>query len=135
MPSIYLIQERESKKNNEHIYKIGRTQQSDPYMRIRNYPKGSEVRGIYDVRDCVKMEKRLLYLFKQQFRQVTEYGSEYFEGDMEAMSICIMEEVLKEKMVMTFNKHGEYHYVHDTLSKILPQAVLVWKNEMENQEH
>ena len=40
---IYLLQEREFLKTNEPIYKIGMTEQTNPFDRFNSYPNGSRL--------------------------------------------------------------------------------------------
>ena len=49
--------------------------------------------------DSVQCEKNLINIFKQKFIQKTEYGLEYFEGNMEEM-INIIENTIKENAIV-----------------------------------
>jgi hypothetical protein len=81
---IYLIQEREFIKTNEKIYKIGRTSQSNT-SRVRQYPKGSMLLIQTMCSDCIVVELQLINLFKIEFIQRKEIGTEYFEGEHTVM--------------------------------------------------
>ena len=60
---IYLIKEREFIKNNEEIYKIGKTKQM-ALKRIKDYPKGSILLLYIITNDCDKNEKQIIQKFK-----------------------------------------------------------------------
>jgi len=63
---IYLVQEREFIKTNEHIYKIGKTKQ-ECLKRIKNYPNGTKLIIQIECNDCDKYEKLLITKFKKEF--------------------------------------------------------------------
>ena len=77
---IYLLREREFVRLNEECYKIGRTSQ-DPAKRFEGYPKGSEIILYIAVDNSITAEKQLLTIFKKEFKQKKDYGSEYFCGE------------------------------------------------------
>ncbi len=76
---IYLLREREFVRLNEDVYKIGRS--SNIKNRMNNYPKSSNIELMIGCSDSVGVEKALLEIFRKQFKQMKEYGSEYFYGD------------------------------------------------------
>lgn len=82
MQYVYLICEREFIGKN--VYKVGKTIQ-DPTDRMKAYPKGSILICAMNVTNCHIQEKKLKRIFKQQFKQRTDIGIEYFEGDMNSM--------------------------------------------------
>lgn len=82
MQYVYLICEREFIGKN--VYKVGKTIQ-DPTDRMKAYPKGSVLICAMNVNNCHVQEKKLKRIFKQQFKQRTDIGIEYFEGDMNSM--------------------------------------------------
>lgn len=82
---IYLLQTRESIKNHENIYKIGRTSQ-DGLKRFQSYPKGSELILHMQCFDPVTTERHLISLFEQHFTKVELYGNEYFQGNLSEMT-------------------------------------------------
>ena len=77
---IYLIQLREFVRNNEPVYKIGRTKQSYE-KRIRSYPRGSSLFFYHAVDDCVTTETNIKQYLSEKFTQRRDLGLEYFEGD------------------------------------------------------
>lgn len=77
---IYLIQERESIRCNDNIYKIGKTKQK-PMKRVSAYPTGSKLWITIIVNNSTTAEKDLLTLFKHKFKQITSIGNEYFYGN------------------------------------------------------
>ena len=81
---IYLLQEREFVKNGQPIYKIGKTKQPNQ-KRFSQYPKGSVLLFQRICHNCHQVEGQLIQRFKEVFKQHTDIGSEYFEGDSFAM--------------------------------------------------
>ena len=77
---IYLIQERESIRCNDNIYKIGKTKQK-PMKRVSAYPTGSKLWITIIVNDATLAEKDLLKIFRNKFKQITSIGAEYFFGN------------------------------------------------------
>ena len=86
---IYLIQERESIRCNDNVYKIGKTTQ-EPNSRMKGYPKSSKLYITIIVDDCTKSEKDLLTIFRNKFILRPEFGNEYFYGNV----IEMMEEII-----------------------------------------
>ena len=79
---IYMIRTRASLNANENVYKIGKTHRSFN-SRMSGYDKGYEIilvvpvaSGILDI-----AERDILEHIGQHFKQRTDYGQEYFEGD------------------------------------------------------
>jgi hypothetical protein len=81
---IYLLQTRESYRNNEFIYKVGRTEK-DRLERFNNYPKGSKLYMHIYCFDSKVAEHRILEEFNRKYQNVSLYGTEYFEGDLQDM--------------------------------------------------
>ena len=81
---IYLLKEREFINLGVPVYKIGKSKQ-DNLKRFKQYPKGSLL--IYQIicKDCDKIEQELIKIFKVEFNQRTDIGTEYFEGNCENM--------------------------------------------------
>ena len=77
---IYLIQERESFRCGDNVYKIGKTTQ-EPYKRMDNYPKSSISFMTIIVDNCSEAELDLLTLFRSKYVNETRMGNEYFIGD------------------------------------------------------
>ncbi len=87
----YIIQERESVRMNEPVYKIGRTSKSFQ-TRFKQYPEGSRAYFVYAVPDSIDTETKIIDRFNEKFKLIR--GREYFEGPIhelieEAMNICI----------------------------------------------
>jgi hypothetical protein len=80
---LYIIQLREFVKNNEQVYKIGKTK--NIHNRCRNYPKQSIL--MYSIRTDKISEKETLLKsnLKQKLLQRTDLGYEYFEGDLKTI--------------------------------------------------
>jgi len=89
MEYVYLIREREFIRLSENVIKLGKSTQLN-CMRKNQYPKFSELYGIVTVSNCQQVENKLKREFKLKFRQ-TEYGHEYFEGDIKAMVKLFLE--------------------------------------------
>jgi hypothetical protein len=89
---IYLLQEREFIKTKENIYKIGKTTQPNN-ERLKQYPKGSSLLLQSICSDCHNIEKNLIKIFKNKFKQRIDIGTEYFEGDYKQM-ICYINDII-----------------------------------------
>jgi hypothetical protein len=92
---VYLLREREFVLTKSNIYKIGRTNMTN-CIRFNNYPKGSQLISINTCIDSVKFENILMIIFKKKFTQMTEYGREYFKGDVTEMKNEILKLLLDE---------------------------------------
>jgi hypothetical protein len=91
---IYLLQEREFVNSKQNIYKIGMTCQEN-HKRFNQYKKGSILLFQMICTDCRLLEKNIIKIFKEKFKQRKEdVGRESFEGDFKHMIDII------------------YHYVH-----------------------
>ena len=77
---IYLILEREFIKTNEAIFKIGKTKQKN-LTRVKQYPKNSVLLLQKICTNCDEAERSLLKIFTEKYKQRTDIGREYFEGD------------------------------------------------------
>ena len=87
---IYLVQERESIRCKDNIYKIGKTTQK-PMKRMSAYPTGSKLWITIIVNDSDTAEKELIKMFKIKFKQISSIGNEYFFGN----PIDMMYEIIK----------------------------------------
>ncbi len=104
---IYLLQEREFIRLNENVYKIGKTTQSNN-KRLNQYPKGSALLLQSICSDCHIIEKELIKIFKNQFKQHKEYGNEYFEGDYKQMINYINTIIENEnKYILSYTSSNE----------------------------
>jgi hypothetical protein len=95
---IYLLRTREFINANNNIFKIGRTEQCDG-KRFAGYPKGSEIEFIIHINNNVEVEKTLIDIFKKEFIQKIEFGSEYFEGDRYKMIEHIYKLSMENKLI------------------------------------
>ncbi|MDD9878865.1 MAG: GIY-YIG nuclease family protein, partial [Magnetovibrio sp.] len=79
---IYMLQEREFVKTQESIYKIGHTSR-DISKRFSEYPKDSKLLFCCPIDKCVvkECENKLIHLLKSKFKQRSDIGTEYFEGN------------------------------------------------------
>lgn len=89
---IYIYYLREFLRHNEPVYKIGRSQ--DIFQRDNGYPKGSKLLYCIHVENMNRMEAAIINKLKKVCVQRTDYGNEYFEGDInlikhEVSNICI----------------------------------------------
>jgi hypothetical protein len=74
---------REFIKNDEPIYKIGRSFTLD--NRVKQYPNGSKILLMIACENSIVCESKLIEIFKSKFTQKKYYGNEYFEGDYKLM--------------------------------------------------
>lgn len=105
---IYLVQEREFRKTEENIYKVGRTTQED-FSRIKKgYPNGSSPKIYTECINSIVLERQIIKLFKQQFKRRKDIGNEYFEGDWHIMVKIILETIENERL--NYDKDGNLIY-------------------------
>ena len=90
---LYLLREREFVRMNEETYKVGRT--TNFANRMGQYPKGSEIIFVVRTPNHTEKEKELLQIFREKFRQIKDYGSEYFNGDVSEMQRVIYQHLDK----------------------------------------
>jgi len=93
--SIYLAQTRDCFDKDNNVFKIGRTTKYE--QRKKGYPKGTI---FFLQRLCLKsieMERTILSKAKALFKNRTDYGNEYFEGDLRSMIDLINSEVNVEE--------------------------------------
>lgn len=81
----YIVHTRESQRTNENVFKIGRTKCIE--KRLKQYPKGTKLVHLRNSKDDICSETILKRKFLTHFKQRSEYGSEYFEGDLSDMKI------------------------------------------------
>ena len=88
---------REFVNSGENTYKIGRSSKSFP-NRIRSYPKNSKLYLCLRTSNNVIVESNLKKIFRDKFIKRSDYGSEYFQGDIGTM-IKIMSDSIVNKLV------------------------------------
>lgn len=84
----YFLREREFVLRNEDVYKIGITVQENPWNRLNQYKKGSEIILLWHLQNPKKLEDDVKKVFRYKFTQHMD-GIEYFEGDKDEMFQCI----------------------------------------------
>ena len=94
---IYLLKPFFSVTSNQDVYKIGKTCRVN-YKRFNEYPEGSILLLQSSCKNCDTMEKNLLKIFDEKFIRRTEYGREYFEGDITLMRDIVNEEIRNEEV-------------------------------------
>ena len=78
---IYIIYMKHFKKNNENIYKIGKT--TSFKSRMSKYPRGSHIELVYPCPvNLDEAEKELIDIFMKKFVQRRDHGIEYFQGKL-----------------------------------------------------
>ena len=105
MPYIYLIHTRASLNINEPVYKIGKT--NDFSKRISGYDKGSIPILMLYVNNSDIFEKLIIEIFNTNFIKRTDYGNEYFEGNVSDMIGIIMDNF--KELNMCYNIEQEEH--------------------------
>ena len=91
--AVYIVQIREFLGTN--IYKIGKTKQ-EGLRRVRSYPNGTILLLQVACKDCNKIEKEVISLFRSKYILKQELGNEYFEGDGKSMMIDMFDMVSNE---------------------------------------
>jgi len=129
MPYIYLIHCRASVNIKEKVYKIGKS--IDFNKRLEGYDKGSiPIFTIY-VSTCDEFEKILLTIFRSKFIIRSDYGSEYFEGDITLMINTILEEYNKTKLsYKILETDDEEHQVTQKMDNTI--NVIKMKTQLKN---
>jgi hypothetical protein len=112
METVYLLIEREFIKTKEPIFKIGCSKQEND-KRIKQYPKGTQLLLQVIVLDCVYIEKKIKYIFKEKYKQRTDIGIEYFEGD----AISMRNDFLN--IINIYDKLSNNHIIETSLNKII----------------
>ena len=107
---IYLLQEREFIKTNENIFKIGKTKQNNN-DRLKQYPKGSVLLFQIICSDCDNIERRLIKIFKEKYKQCKQIGNEYFDGDKQDMIKTIYDNITNE--IVTINDTDDCDEIAD----------------------
>ena len=92
---VYLLITRESIRMKDNVFKIGRTKNIK--NRLRHYPKGTELINVIKVNDAVFVEQEIMRGFKEKFINRTDFGTEYFEGDINEIKFYFCE-------IVNFNK-------------------------------
>ena len=77
---LYLIQEREFINTDKPIYKIGMSKNID--SRMKHYPKKSKLILIIESNDVRNDENKLKKVFDEKFKNRTDIGREYYEGNI-----------------------------------------------------
>ncbi len=78
---IYIIRLYQFIERNINIFKIGRSRQKN-CIRVRAYPKGSELYYMNTCFDCIKCEREIIKLFSTKYIIRKDNGSEFFEGNI-----------------------------------------------------
>ena len=102
---IYLLQPLRSIKDNQKIYKIGKTTRNN-FKRFNEYPIGSILLLQSSCNNCDLMEKHLLKLFNEKFVKETNYGREYFNGDLIEMKKLINSEIINEENIVNYDNNN-----------------------------
>lgn len=102
---IYLLITREFIKTNEHIYKIGYTQQENGAIdRLKQYPKSSKLLyHQYVFEDVKQIEKKIKLCFDNKFIKRKDIGAEYYEGDLIFMILELLPIVNNNTIEMNNN--------------------------------
>lgn len=117
MEGVYIIHTRESIKCKENIYKIGCS--CNLYKRIKQYPKFSKVLFLFTCKNSRYIESLIKKYFTVKFKQITDYGTEYFEGNVEEM-----------KKYIISNMEGDVvEYKNTSINKNINNTIINQKNE------
>ena len=83
---VYALVEREFTKTKEPVVKVGMSRKSNPADRLRGYPRGSFYIWVRHTPTPTKDERLILSTMKIWFKQRTDLGAEYFEGDQNVVT-------------------------------------------------
>jgi len=92
---LYIVKIREFVKTEEDVYKVGRT--FDIIKRFSSYPKGSKLLFIIPSDDPIKHENILLDKLRNEFKNRTDIGREYFQTDLSNLIKIMISCVFKHK--------------------------------------
>ena len=115
--SVYLLIEREFINSNTKVYKIGRT--NDCLKRIKNYPKGSKLLFTSLCDNHYECENKIKEIFKNKYKQRTDIGLEYFEGDCNEMISDIVNIIFDKNDTDVINNKNSYCIDNDTQTDIV----------------
>ena len=121
MPYIYLIHTRASLNINEPVYKIGKT--NDFSKRISGYDKGSIPILIIYVNNSDIFEKLIIEMFNINFIKRTDYGNEYFEGNVSDMIDIIMDKFKELNMCYNIEQLNQELEQKEKLKQELKQKL------------
>ena len=96
---LYIVKIREFVKSGEDVYKVGRT--FDIIKRFNSYPKGSKLLFIIPSDDPLKHENKLLEKLRNECKNRTDIGKEYFQIEISNLIKIMM------SCVFTNNKYKE----------------------------
>ena len=101
---VYLLQTREFFNSKQPVYKIGRTKKHN-LTRFSQYTLGSVLLFQSSCRDCYKLEREIITLFKQKYIHKHLIGRESFEGDVDEMvrDLCDIIKYERETRVLIVN--------------------------------
>ena len=81
---LYIVQEREFIKTKENVYKIGKT--INMKNRMPSYPKQSILHMcFYCYTNIDVVEKDMIKHFDEHFKNRSDIGREYYEGNLSSM--------------------------------------------------
>jgi hypothetical protein len=119
MPYIYLIHTRASLNIKEPVYKIGKT--NDFSKRISGYDKGSIPILIIYVNNSDIFEKLIIETFKIYFIKRTDYGNEYFEGNVSDMIGIIMDKFKELNMCYNIEQEEQKQVETNVTNNVLEE--------------
>ena len=101
---VYLLQTREFFNSKQPVYKIGRTKKHN-LTRFSQYTLGSVLLFQSSCRDCYKLEREIITLFKQKYIHKHLIGRESFEGNVDEMvrDLCDIVKYERETPVLIVN--------------------------------
>ncbi len=123
MPYIYLVHCRACLNANQPIYKIGKT--TDFNKRLFGYDKGTIPLLVLYVAECDNFERHLINIFKTTFSIRTDYGNEYFEGDISSMIKIIIDEYEKADISYKNNTVNEQSVMFNQAENIIKTKKLL----------
>jgi hypothetical protein len=94
---VYIIRESDFVQLNKDIYKIGRTSKENPEDRFQKFRKGIEIVAFFKVNNSIECENKMIKCFSNHPNIIkkTEYGKEYFQGDINELINEIVQSLSK----------------------------------------
>lgn len=103
---IYLLQEQQFINTKQNIYKI-EIHTKPNFTSFNQYPKEYVLLFLIICNDCKFIEKKVIDIFKQNFKLRNDIGNKYFEGDYKIM-IDIIYSTIKNEIINKDIEDNQY---------------------------
>ena len=118
MGFIYIARLPEFINSGSYVYKLGRTER--PILqKFNSYPKGSTLEYFVQASNTRLVESNIIYLLKEHenIRQCVEYGTEFFEGDIEYIKYIIQESIQHSNHSITEDRQFYLEFARECITR------------------